>query len=542
VGVAWCLTALTALWMLARSLPAIESVVPGVLAIGAAVGLVAMVDAGRGPAIFGIPSLMFALLVLRGERPVLLAAGLVLAAVLAASARRWSDGGTLPAWKATLLLLAGLAPAVALPPGTDGLAAAAIAGGGAIAIVYASATGGRAGVDAVMVAYCVAMVAPAAPLQASLFPLVVASLVVALRRPGPFTAGGFVLLVLAAGKWYLPLLLAAGAGFAARRLRGVRANGVESRAVALPFLSGIPAAPIAVLAVAPDAWLRATRAGTAAAVTAIALAGGSLLVQPSLGTIYALTAIACLLLPEARRDGRWSPALAAFVLAMTGLTGWSGVAAAAFPLPVPLIVVVLLGLAAAIGGSSAGVRRSSDDDAESPTDAGWTWRGFASRPGAAGAIVAGLAAAVVLLHPASRPAHAVIAADVRVPAGQSAVIDLPAGAGVVRLKLSGGNVVGLKGGTVVGIVRAEPSGLTHELRIGDFADWGAGRDEHWLSADNPRPLVTGGAILQEGRNAFLSGTGIVTLQAAGASRLTIEALPALGERGRLLVDAVEVER
>lgn len=549
MGVAWCLLALAALWMLTRSLPGIEWVVSGVLAVGSTVALIAIADAGRGPAIFGIPLLMLVVVAIPGERAVLLSAGLVLAAVLAVSAWRWTAAGTLPLRRAVLLLVAGLAPATVLPPGSEGLAAAAFAGVGAIAIVMVSSSEGRAGLDAVMVAYCAAMASPSFPLHASLFPLVLAGLVLVLRRPGPFTAGAFVLLVLAAGKWYLPLLVAAGVGFAARRLRGSGAAG-KSRAVAVPFLSGIPAASLAALAISPDAWLRAGRAGVAAAATAIALAGGSLLVQPSLGTMYAVSAIACLLLAGERRDTRWSAPLAALVLAMTSLTAWSGVTAAAFPVPLPMIVVLLLGLAATIGGSSAssseaGTSGTHGTEGESKDASRGEWsldRPLRRRPVVAGALVAGLATAVALLHPLAGPAFDVVAADVRLAAGESAVIELPPGSGVVRVKLSGGNVVGLEGGVVVGIVRAEPGGGTRELRIGDFADWGAGRAEHWLSADNPRPLAPAGAVLEDGRNAFLSGTGVVTLDARGAMRLTVEALPPLGERGRLLIESVEVER
>jgi hypothetical protein len=261
--------------------------------------------------------------------------------------------------------------------------------------------------------------------------------------------------------------------------------------------------------------------GVAVSAVAAVLAAGSLVVQPSLATIYGISALACLL--AVGSNERWSVPLSAFVLVMSGLTAWSGVVAGAFPLPVPLVIVVALAAGAWAGAGNDG------------TDSG-------SLPRLRGAIAAGLAAAVVLLHPALESRREVIASDLRIVAGGSVSIPLPAGVDVVRLEISGGNVAGLGGGVAIGRVMVEPGGESRDLHIGDVADWGARRREHFLAADNRQPLEPAGPVFGRGREAFLSGAGIVRIDANEGRTLTIEALPTIGEDGRLLVAVVEVQR
>jgi hypothetical protein len=286
------------------------------------------------------------------------------------------------------------------------------------------------------------------------------------------------------------------------------------------MLSGMSVAALAALATAPEAWAGARRAGTAAAVTAALLAAGALVVQPSLAIVYAVAAIACLVCVG--RDQRGSLTLLAFAVVMSGLTAWSGVISGSFPLPLPLGVILTMAATTAVVafGSEKQGRLAS----------------------VASALAAGLAALVVMLHPALEPARENVATDLRIARGDSVSVALPAGSKRVRISISGGNVAALKGGAVIGLARLEPGGESRELRIGDFADWGARRRAHFLSADNPRPLEPAGPVLGSGREAFLSGAGVVRLDVSGARRLTIEALPSIGDEGRLLVARVEVER
>jgi hypothetical protein len=134
-----------------------------------------------------------------------------------------------------------------------------------------------------------------------------------------------------------------------------------------------------------------------------------------------------------------------------------------------------------------------------------------------------------------------VASDVRLLSGQSASFELPEGVEGIRLSLSGGNVAGLEPGTVLGTAIVEPGGVRHELRVGDFSDWGVARSAHYLSSDNSRLWSPGGVVIDRGRNAFRTGTGRVRIPGS-ADTLRIEASEALGNSGRLTVESVEVER
>ncbi len=525
------------MWALTRILPGVEVFAPQILFVGGSIVFLSLTDAPGSPIILGVPALAATMLMVRPVSAALLLSGFVLAVCFAAAGWRWGASGTFSLGRAIALLAAALAPAMLLPLERAGLMATVIASAGAFAIIMVDSHDRRVGVDAVLIAYCAALVTPTMPPRASVFALVVAAVVLLLRRPGPFTAGLVVLLVLIGGKWYLPVLLAIAAGFALNRYRVATQRVPENaRAFALPFAVGLPVAALSTLSVAPDAWWRIKSVGTAAAVAAAVLAAGALVVQPSLATIYAITAIACLLLVGDRREGSWSTVLVAFVLAMSGLTAWSGTMSASFPLPLPLAVIVLLGILAMAGGSIAVRMAGVDHDGAERGASGSVPLQLAS------ALVAGLAAAIVLLHPSLNPSAEVIATDVRLSAGETVTLDLPRDVGLLRLRIAGGNVAGLEGGTVVGVARIEPGGGTLALRIGDFADWGSNRRAHFLSAENPRSAVPAGVIHESGRDAFLSGAGLVRVKAAGAERLTIEAFPSIGETGLLMIETVEVEK
>lgn len=518
MDVATCLSALAAAWLLARMLPGVEYVAPVTLALAGGVAFLAIVDGERSPILFGVPALMLVLLLLPGERERLLASGLVFAACLAAAAIRWNDGGSLSVPRGVVLVAAAFGPVVAIPADGGGPAAALIAGAGAIAIVIVSAVDRRVVIDVVMIANAAALAAPAVPVRAALFPFVVAALILVLRKPGSIQAGALVLLVLAAGKWYLPILVAAGAGFALERLRSTRGQdgGRVAPAIALPAMWGSPAAALAALTVAPDVLANARRAETRALVTAVLLTLAGLFVQPSLALISVLSAVA-VLVSLSRREG-WSLPLAVVTLAMSGLTAWSGVIAGAFPLPLPLAVLVLIASGA------------------------WAASRIADRgAGIASAAVAGLAATLVVVHPGLEPERPAIASDLRIPAGEAVTIPLPEETRAVRLEVSGGNIAGLHRGVVIAVVRAEPGGEARELRVGDFADWGVARREHFLAANNPRVPVPAGPVLGSGRTAFLSGAGVARFETSGAQRLTIEVPPSIGQSARLLVAVVEAE-
>lgn len=92
-----------------------------------------------------------------------------------------------------------------------------------------------------------------------------------------------------------------------------------------------------------------------------------------------------------------------------------------------------------------------------------------------------------------------------IPPGESLVVDVPRGAKAVVL--SGANVASLERGTVIG--RIEPGGVV--VRIGDAADWGGTRREHFHRSRNGVPAHPAGRLRGYGYNAWVDGAGRVTL-------------------------------
>ena len=152
--------------MLTRTLPGLGDVAPAAMTFTLAIVLVTIAGGERSPLLTGVPVMMLVLLMIPGERAVLFASGIVLATCLGVAGWRWAAAGRMSLRQAIVLLVAAIAPVVALPIGTDGLPAAVTAAAGAIAIVVAASAAGRVGVDVIMLAWCAALVAPAVPLRA----------------------------------------------------------------------------------------------------------------------------------------------------------------------------------------------------------------------------------------------------------------------------------------------------------------------------------------------------------------------------------------
>ena len=115
--------------------------------------------------------------------------------------------------------------------------------------------------------------------------------------------------------------------------------------------------------------------------------------------------------------------------------------------------------------------------------------------------------------------------------GAAAEVDVPVGA--AGLILSGANVPRLKRGTIVGHIH--PGGIV--VRIGDVADWGVLRREHYYGSLNPLPVRPGGMIRGYGQTAWIDASGRV---AVAPGRVTVVADPALPPRARLQIDAIEL--
>ncbi len=117
-------------------------------------------------------------------------------------------------------------------------------------------------------------------------------------------------------------------------------------------------------------------------------------------------------------------------------------------------------------------------------------------------------------------------------AKQSAELDVPAGA--TALILSGANVPRLRRGTIIG--RIDPGGIP--VRIGDVADWGVFRREHFYGSRNPLPRDAAGLLRDYGYAAWIDGAGRLPVPRARMVRITADAR--LAPDARLQIEAFEL--
>ncbi|HEV7242421.1 MAG TPA: hypothetical protein VGQ36_24545 [Thermoanaerobaculia bacterium] len=115
---------------------------------------------------------------------------------------------------------------------------------------------------------------------------------------------------------------------------------------------------------------------------------------------------------------------------------------------------------------------------------------------------------------------------------KSASYDVPDGA--KSIIVSGANVAHLRRGALLG--RIEPGGI--DVRIGDAADWGYLRREHWYRAHNPLPRDAAGTIREYGYAAWIDGAGRVALP-RGARKIRVTADAALPADASLQVEGFE---
>ena len=118
-------------------------------------------------------------------------------------------------------------------------------------------------------------------------------------------------------------------------------------------------------------------------------------------------------------------------------------------------------------------------------------------------------------------------------AGQSAEIDVPPGAR--GLILSGANVPKLRRGALLGTI--EPGHIA--VRIGDVADWGSLRRDHYYASRNPLPERPGGILRGYGQTAWIDASGRI---AVSPGRVVVTADPKLPPQASLQIDAIEMRR
>jgi hypothetical protein len=102
------------------------------------------------------------------------------------------------------------------------------------------------------------------------------------------------------------------------------------------------------------------------------------------------------------------------------------------------------------------------------------------------------------------------------------------------LIVSGANVPRLPPGTPLG--RVEPDGIT--IRVGDAADWGFMRREHWYRSLNELPRHSVGLVRDYGYAAWVDGAGRIELR--GGRTITVIADRNLPRDASLQVEALEL--
>lgn len=152
----------------------------------------------------------------------------------------------------------------------------------------------------------------------------------------------------------------------------------------------------------------------------------------------------------------------------------------------------------------------------------WPWSGIVSRG----------FPAILFAEPASTNSVPVWMAMAH---GQSVSIDVPPDARAVTVIASASNATALPGGRVVGWVGGTP------IRIGDTADFGFMRREHFFASRNRPPRTPLADIHEYGASAWLHTAGRLRVPlAAGRSPLIVKAAD-LPPGTKLQIEAVEFE-
>ena len=157
----------------------------------------------------------------------------------------------------------------------------------------------------------------------------------------------------------------------------------------------------------------------------------------------------------------------------------------------------------------------------------WPWSG----------IVARAFPALLFAEPAAPQSQPVW---MTIERSQSVSLDAPPGARAVVITASAANASRLPVGRAVGWVEA--GGTRTMLRIGDIADFGFMRREHFFASRNRPPMTPLDDIHDYGSSAWLHTAGRVRLSSAGPlGSLRVAAAPDLPPGAKLQIEAVEFE-
>ena len=375
--------------------------------------------------------------------------------------------------------------------------------------------------------FAVLMAAPLAGNRTALFPLLAAAALLWLRGPSLFSFAFLVVVSLLAGKWGIPVLLAAVVSALWGERSVLRRGRVEAGAI-VPVLSGIRVSFGALLrGFSFDPAAAAELSGTSSAFGCFALLlwAAALLVRQPVGLLYVVLGLSLLVLGSTAERGRLlllPPLFFSFCFIL--LFPWSGAVTATFPLPVA--IAAMAGLAAilllpAIAGAGSLLRTV-------PVS-----------------LVAAAALGVMVISELPA-AHWQSVGSLRViRRGESVAMVVPGRTDEVRVVLSGGNIASLPAGVELGwleVVDRQGMAFRTPLRVGDFADWGAGRRQHHFTSRGVSSRHPAGRIDGFVREAFLSGAGEIRVRKKDISAVQVTGGEALGARGRLNVESVEARR
>ena len=128
-------------------------------------------------------------------------------------------------------------------------------------------------------------------------------------------------------------------------------------------------------------------------------------------------------------------------------------------------------------------------------------------------------------------------------ANESIDLDVPADARHVVVIASGANMASMAPGTLVGRIDGvdrRGRAVGRDVRIGDVADFGFMRREHFFKSRNPRPHDPSWDFRGYGWSGFLYGAGRVVLDAPdGFASLRVTGAPSLKSPASLQVESIE---
>lgn len=421
------------------------------------------------------------------EAPRLLGYGAILgfAAVVAAWGLCQSENSEKRSrqWVALLVVLTVALRAVPVPSESLVSLALLLAGVAALAVQFESRDGSWHALPLIL---ATGLVTPLLPARASLFPLMLACLILFVRRGSLAALAGSAILAIAAGRWAM-LLVAIGA------FPVLISTAIGRKPRAEPTLIAVPAAlsswPVAArfISFAPSAAVDVFSSGRERAAGAVLLAVVSIALRPALATLY-LVAAMVLVLPLLASPGRRRLAIPTAWFAATWLVlfSWSGSLPPSFPLPAPLLAVIGLSVLLTV-----------------PFLVRLSW--------ISGAIGAAVFVALLAVRPSTGDSHPIGEA---LRPGESIVITPERETSALTLIISGANVSALRAGANLGFVELVDEagrGYRRDFRMGEVADWGAFRPADFFATQNRPPgmipFITG-----YGSSAFLTGWSRIPLK------------------------------